>query len=123
MAEPNTSGASVVALAIAAIGPTAGPYSLIVMASLAGAMWPLSTMPHTTKTAGAFFLLRIVTTAILCTGTVSWFLAAHFDLPIYESMSVAAFGIGALGNGWGKVFRGLRDGLAALLKGFAGAKE
>ncbi len=117
MAEPNTSGASVVALVIASLGPVAGPYSLIVMASLAGAMWPLSTMPHTSRTQGALFLLRIVATAVLCTGSVAWVLAERFNLPIYEGMSIASFGIGALGNGWGKVFRGLRDGLAAVLRG------
>lgn len=120
MAEPNTSGVSIVAVLIALLGPVAGPYSLIVMASLAGAMWPLSTMDHISKKQGAFFLLRIVTTAVICTGTAAWFLADKFNLPVYEGMSVAGFGIGALGNGWGKVFRGLRDGLAAVLKGFGG---
>ncbi len=123
MAEPNTSGASVVALLIAAMGPIAGQYSLIVMAALAGAMWPLSTMPHATKRQGAFFLLRIVSTAILCTGTIAWLLAEHFNLPAYESMSVASFGIGALGNGWGNIFKGLRDGVVALLRGIGNARE
>jgi hypothetical protein len=120
MAEPNTSSISVTAVLIGLMGPLAGQYSLIVMAALAGALWPLSTMGTTTKRAGAFFLLRVVFTAIFLTGSCAWFLSDQFQVPVYEGMAVVAFAIGALGNGWGTVFRGLRDGIAAFLRGFGG---
>ncbi len=54
MAEPTTaSGISITALLIALLGPLAGQYTVIVMAALAGALWPLSTMDLPTRRAGA----------------------------------------------------------------------
>lgn len=123
MAEPNTSGISITALFIAVLGPLAGQYSLIVMSALAGALWPLSTMGGTTRRDGALFLLRVVVTAIFLTGTAAWFLEDAFSLPIYEGMAVVSFCIGALGNGWRKVFVGLRDGLSAIMGALAGGSR
>jgi hypothetical protein len=47
MAEPTSTGSvGLAALAVALIGPMAGPYALIVFAGLAGAMLPLSARLH-----------------------------------------------------------------------------
>ena len=56
MAEPTTTagGISIAAVLIALLGPLAGQYTVIVMAALAGALWPLSTMELPTRRAGAF---------------------------------------------------------------------
>ena len=117
MAEPtSTAGISITALFIALLGPMAGQYSLIIMAALAGALWPLSTMGCTTRISGAFFLLRIVVTAVFLTGSAAWWLQTHYAVPVFDGMAVIAFLIGALGNGWGPVFKALRDGLGAVAR-------
>ena len=122
MAEPtSTSGVTLTVLLISLLGPFAGPYALIVMASLLGAMWPLSVMPGITKKAGAFFLLRIVSAAVILTASAAWYLETSYGFPAVHGMAVVAFFIGALGNGWGPVLSALRQGIAAAAKGIGGA--
>ncbi len=123
MAEPNTTGASIAALFISVLGPFAGQYSLIIFAALAGALWPLSTMPELTRKTGAFFLFRIVATAVVITGSVAWFFADRYQIPIHHGMAVVAFMIGALGNGWAPIFKALREGIAALARSLGGANK
>lgn len=117
MAEPTTaSGVSLTALLIALLGPLAGQYAVIVMAALAGALWPLSTMEMPTRRAGAAFLFRIVSSAVLLSGFGAWFLERNYQVPAVHGMAVAAFFIGAMGNGWTPVFRAMRDGLSAFIR-------
>lgn len=124
MAEPTTaSGISVTALLIALLGPLAGQYTVIVMAALAGALWPLSTMELPSRRAGAAFLFRIVAAAVLLTGSAAWYLETNHQVPAIHGMAVVAFLIGALGNGWSPVFRAMRDGLAAFLRATGGASN
>ena len=122
MAEPtSTSGVTLTVLLISLLGPFAGPYALIVMASLLGAMWPLSVMPGITKKSGAMFLLKIVSTAVILTTSVAWYLETKYNFPAAHGLAVVAFFIGALGNGWGPVLSALRHGLAAMARGFSNA--
>lgn len=117
MAEPTTtSGVSLSALFIALLGPLAGQYTVIVMAALAGAMWPLSTMDLPTKRAGAAFLFRIVCAAVILSGSAAFFLEQQYGYPVIHGMAVVAFLIGAMGNGWSPIFRAMRDGLSAFLR-------
>lgn len=118
----TTGGANITAFLIAALGPFFGPYAVIVMAALAGALWPLSTMKVETRMSGAFFLLRIVTAAVFLTSSVAYYIETRFNIPAIEGMAAIAFFIGALGNGWSPVFKGLREGLAALARGIGGSK-
>lgn len=121
MAEPTTaSGVSITALLIALLGPLAGQYTVIVMAALAGALWPLSTMELPTRAAGAAFLFRIVASAVLLTGAAAWYLEANYQVPAIHGMAVVAFLIGAMGNGWAPVFRAMRDGLSAFARAAGG---
>lgn len=118
MAEPtSTSGITLAVLLTTLLGPFAGPYAVIVMASLLGAMWPLSVMPNMTRRSGAFFLFRIVTTAVILSVTGAWYLETEYGIPAVHGMAVVAFMIGALGNGWAPVLNALRQGLAAAAKG------
>ncbi len=123
VAEPNTSGVSLAALLIAAAGPVAGQYGLIVMGALAGAMWPIKTMKFASKLEGALFLLRIVITAVFLSGSLAWYLSSKTDLPVYEALAVVSLLIGAMGNGWGSIFRGLREAAMAALRGLGGGKN
>lgn len=122
MAEPTTaSGISVTALLIALLGPLAGQYAVIVMAALAGALWPLSTMELPSRRAGAAFLLRIVLSAVLLAGSGAWYLETNYAVPAVHGMAVVAFLIGAMGNGWAPVFKAMRDGLSAFVRAAGGA--
>lgn len=122
MAEPtSTSGVTLTVLLISLLGPFAGPYALIVMASLLGAMWPLSVMPGITKKSGAFFLLRIVSAAVILTASAAWYLEEHYGVPSHHGLAIVAFFIGALGNGWAPVFNALRHGLTAMARGLGNA--
>jgi len=111
MAEPSTSTLSITALAIAVLGPMAGPYALIVFAALAGALWPLSTMPTVTRLQGAAFLVRVVALAV----TAAYWIESTYKVPAVESVALVAFAIGAMGNGWRPVLAGLRGALVNLV--------
>lgn len=118
MAEPtSTSGVTLIVLLTAFLGPLAGPYAVIVMGSLLGAMWPLSVMTSTGKVSGAFFLFRVVTTAVMLTVPAAWYMETHFGFPAIYGMSVVAFFIGAMGNGWTPFLSALRQGLTAVARG------
>ncbi len=117
MAEPTSSaGVSLVAISIALLGPMAGPYALIVFAALAGALWPLSAATTPSKATGAWLLLRCTLTAIMLTGVLATLVQTHWGIPAKEALSVVAFFIGALGNGWRPVF----DGIASAMTGLIG---
>jgi hypothetical protein len=115
MAEPSTSSISITALAIAVLGPMMGPYALIVFAALAGALWPLSTMPTVTRMQGAAFLVRVVALAVVLTGTAAYWIETKYKVPAVESVALVAFCIGAMGNGWRPVLQGLRGALVNLV--------
>lgn len=115
MAEPSTSTLSITALAIAVLGPLAGPYALIIFAALAGALWPLSTMATVTRAQGAAFLLRVVMTSVMLTGAAAWWIESTYHVPATQSVAVLSFVIGAMGNGWKPVLAGLRNALIGLV--------
>lgn len=114
MPEPTTTttGLSLTALAIAILGPMAGPYSAILFAALAGSLWPLSSVEGLTKMAGAWLVLRCVLTAIVLTSTGAAIVASVYSVPPLELLSPVAFFLGALGNGWRPVFASLASALA-----------
>lgn len=117
MAEPTTvGGISITALLIALIGPLAGQYAVIVMAALAGALWPLSTMELESRKSGAAFLARIVFSAVFLSGSAAWYLETSYAIPAAHGMAVVAFLIGAMGNGWSPVFRAMRDAILAVVR-------
>lgn len=121
MAEPNTSSISITVLFIGLLGPVAGQYALIVMAALAGALWPLSIMQGSTRRQGAWFLLRIVGTAVFLSGTFSWWLSTRFSWPVYEIMAAVSFVIGAMGNGWGGIFRSIKNAVPSAINKVSGS--
>lgn len=122
MPEPtSTAGLSLTAFAIALMGPFAGPYSAIVFAALAGALWPLSSTEGLTRTAGAWLMLRCVLTATVLTSGASAFLAARYDIPPTELLSPVAFVLSAMGNGWKPVI-GAVSGVLSKLADRAGDK-
>jgi hypothetical protein len=101
MPEPtSTTGISIAALSIAVLGPLAGPYALILFASLAGSLWPLSASSTVTRVEGAWLVLRCTLTSVVLTGGAASWLQAQYGVQINESIAPVAFIFGALGNGW-----------------------
>ncbi len=117
MPEPtSTSSLSLAAVAIAFLGPAAGPYAIIVFAAMSGALWPLSSTTTITRVAGAWLLLRCTLTAVMLTGGAAMILQRAYAIPAIESLAPLAFAIGALGNGWRPVFASIAGGLSTLAK-------
>lgn len=123
MPEPtSTSSLSLAALAIAMLGPAAGPYAIIVFAAMAGALWPLSSTTTLTRVAGAWLLLRCTLTAVMLTGGAALVLQRAYAIPALESLAPLAFAIGALGNGWRPVFVAMAGALGGLAKSLGNGK-
>ena len=100
MAEPaSTSTISITALAVALLGPMAGPYALIVFAALAGSLWPISAVEATSRVASAFLLFRCTAMAVVFTGAAANWIQSHYAIQSHEAMAPVAFFIGAFGNG------------------------
>lgn len=121
--EPTTStaGMSLTILAIAFLGPVAGPWTLIVFAALCGAMWPLSASKTETRLAGAGLLLLWTLTAVFLTGFFAYLVNRVWGLHTDETLAPVAFLIGAMGNGWRPVFSAIGDAIGALIGRAAGA--
>lgn len=101
MAEPtSTSGFSLAALAVALLGPLAGPYAAIFFAALAGSLWPVSSATGISRAAGAWLMTRCILTSVVLTSTAAAILSAQYNIQPSELLSPVAFFLGALGNGW-----------------------
>ena len=110
MAEPTVTTAGSVSLTVlfvTILGPLAGPYVLIVLASVAGAMWPLTAARTMGRAAGAWLLVRCATTALVLTGLLAGILERSWGLPLSEGLAPVALFIGAMGDGWRPVFASL----------------
>ena len=110
MAEPTVTTAGSVSLTVlfvTILGPLAGPYVLIVLASVAGAMWPLTAARTMGRAAGAWLLVRCATTALVLTGLLAGILERSWGLPLSEGLAPVALFIGAMGYGWRPVFASL----------------
>lgn len=116
MAEPTTSaGISLTVFAVVLLGPMVGPYALIALSALAGAMWPLSSAKLDGRVDGAWLLFRCTLMAILLTGFMSGIIERAWGIQVVESLGPVAFSIGALGNGWKPVFSALGDAMKAII--------
>ena len=103
MTEPiqtTIAGVSLVTLAVAFFGPRAGPYVVIVMGSIGGGLWALSSAVLASRLAGAWLMLRCVLTAVVLTAIAAGWIGPLLGVPVTESYAVVAFVIGALGNKW-----------------------
>jgi hypothetical protein len=101
----------IVTVAVALLGPLAGPYAVIVLSALAGALWALSAAPTANRADGAWLVLRLVLSATMLTGGVAWWLERTYDWPVHQVLAPVAFGIGMGGNRW----RALSDRILAAL--------
>ena len=121
MSEPaSASSAGILALAVAICGPLAGEYAVIVLASLAGSLWALSARSAPGAAASALMLLRLVLTAVVLTGSATWWIEQRYGLPAHRIMAPVAFGIGAIGDRWRDAIRALWANAAGRFSGSGG---
>jgi hypothetical protein len=110
MAEPTVpASVGIVTLAVALLGPMAGPYAVIVLSALAGALWALAAAPTESRRAGAWLVLRLVLTAVVLAGGVAWGLESQYGWPAHQLLAPVAFATGMGGDRW----RALVDVLVA----------
>lgn len=118
MGEPaavTAASASATVLFVSFFGPTAGPWAVIIAASLAGAMWPVSGTRTQTDPEALMLMIRCALLAIFCTGALARFLESRYGLPLTEGLGIVSLAIGAMGNGWNAFF----SGFSALMGGAA----
>lgn len=118
MSEPHSS--TVGAVAVAAIGPLLGDYSIILFASLAGGLWALASNETLTRTQGAWLLMRLVSMAFVFAGSAAWAVDSQLHLPATHALAPVSFLIAAVGNRWQQVFDALGAALARLFGTFGG---
>lgn len=118
MPEPihtAAAGVSIMTLAVALFGPNVGPYAVILLGSIAGALWALSSAAVETRMQGAWLMGRCVITAIVLTAFIARFLGPYLSFAEGESYSIVSFIIGALGNRWQDIFDAIKTRLATLI--------
>lgn len=118
MSEPNSSTFG--ALAVAALGPMLGDYTVILFAALAGGLWPLASAETQTRMQGASLLLRLVLMAFVFAGAAAWVVESQFHVPAARVLAPVAFLISAVGNRWQDVFSALGNGLAKFFGSLGG---
>ena len=110
MTEPTTStGAGIVAVSVAILGPMAGEYAVIVLAALAGSLWALSRLSTASRVDAALLILRLVLTAVVLAGGAAWWLQTQYAWPAQQMLAPVAFAIGAVGDRWTAFFELLYD--------------
>lgn len=118
MPEPTTtSAAAATAASIAILGPLFGDYALIIMASLAGSLWPLSARVTSSPREGGLFIFRMVATASALTGVIAWWLETRWNVPAGKALAPVAFLIAAVGDGWRLVLAAGIRRLGSMLSG------
>lgn len=118
MAEPlhsTVAGVSLVTLAVALFGPQAGPYMVILLGSIGGGLWALSSTTLQTRMEGAWLMLRCIVTAIVLTALIATVVGPWFGVAVTEAYVVVAFIIGALGNKWVEVIETIKTRLQTLI--------
>ena len=111
MPEPATTSVtaasvSATVLFVSILGPQAGPWALIVVASIGGGLWPLSSAQTQSAREAIMLLLRCALLAIFATGGIARYLENTYDLPVSDGLALVALAIGAMGNGWRAFFAG-----------------
>lgn len=86
---------SLLALAIAALGPVLGPFSLIVFAAGAGAGLALSAQGVSSRWEGFRFWIFTTFIALLLTSPCVWIVAKLTDMPANIALIPVAFVLGA----------------------------
>lgn len=109
MTEPPAASAGAVGLTAALIalaGPVVGEYSAILFCSFIGAMWALSgrsQSEHLPRAEGAWFVARMMGTAVVFSGSVAWAIERYWNVPAHLALAGVAFFIAFMGDRWREI--------------------
>jgi hypothetical protein len=122
MTEPPMSAGAVglTAALIALAGPVVGEYSAILFCSFIGAMWSLSGRPtseHLPRAEGAWFVFRMMGTAVVFSGAVAWAVERYWGFPAHLALAGVAFFIAFVGDRWRELVTDGIDWLRAKIRG------
>lgn len=112
-----------VVLAVALMGPMAGPYVAVIASAMAGSLWPLSAATTGTRREGGWLVVRVTTLAVCLTYPISEYLSRTYGVAPDDSMTLVALAIGIMGNGWQPVFAAFSRGLANRASNFTATKS
>jgi hypothetical protein len=118
MLEPTHPAASVVSLmtlAVALFGPQAGPYMVILLGSIGGGLWPLSSAVLATKLEGVWLMLRCTCTALVLTSLIASFVGPRMGIEVGETYALVSFVIGALGNKWQDILEAIKTRIQGVI--------
>jgi hypothetical protein len=89
---------------------------MVVAAALGGSMWSLKNTDTPTWRHVAIFLGRIVVTSICITWALSDILMSTLGVAPIPALCLISFCVGAIGDGWTKIFTSMVDGISARFK-------
>lgn len=99
MTEPGPISFSLLAAAVALLGPILGPYALILFAACVGSALALSREPSGTRWAGVKFIAMGALVALLITGPLVLAAQTYLNVPANIALIPVAFALGAARNG------------------------
>ena len=126
MSEPITASIgsfNPVLLAVALMGPVAGPYVTVIASAMAGSLWPLSAATTGTRREGGWLVVRVTTLAVCLTYPICEYLSRAYGVAPDYSMTLVALAIGIMGNGWRPIFAAFSQGLANRASNFTDTKS
>lgn len=117
MVEPTSAAGAVslVTLAVAFSGPQTGPYIVIVMGSIGGGLWALSSTKMDTRLQGLWLMCRCILTAVVLTALIAESIGSFIHVSAVEAYAAVAFAIGALGNRWQDIFDSIKNRLQSVI--------
>lgn len=120
MSEPGPISFSLLAAAVALLGPVLGPYALIVFAAGVGCALVLSVEEMPTRWAGVRFIAIGMAVALLLTGPIVWAVTTYTDVPAHIALIPVAFCLGLARN---QLISFITQVLDAIAAGFSAALQ
>jgi hypothetical protein len=95
--------AAPVAVLIAVLTPLVDQYAGIVIAAIAGGLYPLAAARTATRWEGAKLLFRFTLTAVVLAGSAAWALGFWASVPAHVATPTGAFFLALIGDRWGDI--------------------
>lgn len=113
MAAEHTTSAAVVA----GVGFVTGDYTIVVVAAVIGALWPLANASTQTRMQGFWLIVRLVGTSCVCASLFTYLAEKHLGIPASKALGPVALVLAALGDRWGDIFTALKERIVATISG------